>query len=224
MSRSPSRSAPPPAAQPREGAATSLLGETQRRLVEYYRLPRMPLVGEFVRPSSADGRERLRVREAAGVLEMALELPVGALSLPAVALDRRRHAELDRLCQLVEGVSHFVLLADRAQRDCSTTELELELQAELDKYLLLAVAPTRPLARAERRALRSRLFWQVRFNHSSQTIRGQRYRLAHRLAWRLTRRFERRYLQEARHAELRCELQRLYRVGQGDKIAAAMAA
>ncbi|MCH7929016.1 MAG: ATP-binding protein [Proteobacteria bacterium] len=35
----------------------------------------------------------------------------------------------------VEGVSHFVLVAERARRELPVTQLELELQAEIDKFL-----------------------------------------------------------------------------------------
>jgi hypothetical protein len=209
------------AGEPAEGG---LLAETQRRLMDYYRLASIPPIQGFVRPTAAPSRERLWVRQSADLLELALELPGVALSLPATALDAPRPGDLDCLCQAVEGVSHFVLLAHRAKRERPTTELELELQGELDKYLMLAVAPLRPLPHRQRRALRARLFLQVRFCHPSSSVRGFRYRYAHRLAWRLTRRFERRYLREARHAELRAELRRLYRVGQEDKIAAALAA
>jgi hypothetical protein len=211
-----------PAREPAEPAA--LAEEAQRRIVDYYRLGSIPPVRSFVRSSTEAERERLWVRQTGAELEVALELPPRALSLPAAALDARVPGELDALCQVVEGVSHFVLLADRALVELPTTELEMELQAELDKYLLLALAPARPLARGERRALHARLFRHVRFRHGPATARGARYRYAHRLAWRLTRQLERRYLRHGRHADLRVELRRLYRQGQQGKIAAALSA
>ncbi len=47
---------------------------------------------------------------------------------------------LDPLCQIIEGVSHFVYLTERAQAEQSTTHLELEIQAEVDKYVVLAAS------------------------------------------------------------------------------------
>jgi hypothetical protein len=215
-----------PAAAGRAGnpaGGAGLLDEAQRRIVDYYRLSWIPSVKPFVRAGARGSRERLWVRQLADQLELALELPAPALALPVAALDQPSGGALDGLCQVVEGVSHFVLLADRARRERPTTELELELQAELDKYLLLVVAPVATRRRVERSALRRRLFHGARFAHRSGTVQGERYRLANRLALRLTRRFERRYLSDGRHADLRAELRRLYRVGQSDKLALAHA-
>lgn len=43
------------------------------------------------------------------------------------------------LCAAVEGVSHFLLLVDRARRGEPVRMLELEAQAEVDKYLCAAL-------------------------------------------------------------------------------------
>jgi hypothetical protein len=199
--------------------------------VDYYGLGRLPSVDRFVRSGPAGAREQVLVREQGDWIEVAVELPAAVLALPTTAPRLRLaalvdggHVSLDELCQVLEGVSHFVLLADRAGQERPTTQLELELQAEVDKYVLLAVTPRRPMASHERIAVRRRLFRPAGFVDPPGTARGERYRIAHQLAWRLTRRIERRYLREARHAELRVLLRRFYRVGQADKIALARAA
>lgn len=48
------------------------------------------------------------------------------------ALDIQR---LDALCVLIEELSHFHLLCDRASKNRKTSRLELEWQAEIDKLL-----------------------------------------------------------------------------------------
>ena len=63
-----------------------------------------------------------------GAIEMALRCP-GSAGRRRLARD----ADLDPLCQIIEGVSHFVYLAERARVDREATQLELELQAEVDK-------------------------------------------------------------------------------------------
>lgn len=42
-------------------------------------------------------------------------------------------------CALIEGVSHFVYYVCKANQNRNVTQLELELQAEVDKYVLLSL-------------------------------------------------------------------------------------
>jgi len=42
-------------------------------------------------------------------------------------------------CALIEGISHFVYYIHKASLSYNVTQLELELQAEIDKFLLLAL-------------------------------------------------------------------------------------
>jgi len=44
---------------------------------------------------------------------------------------------LNDFCIMIEGVSHFVYYLWKAQRNLPITQLELELQAEIDKFLML---------------------------------------------------------------------------------------
>src|SRR6185436_5100246 len=115
-----------------------------------------PAVEPFLRmlPANGGGRETVRIRDAA---DGAVEIEVLAPSLP-------KKPDLDRLCQLIEGVSHFVYVAERARRGLPATQLELELQAEIDKYVLLVLRRKTFDAGLARR-LHARLFERVRFCH-----------------------------------------------------------
>lgn len=225
------RAAPESRALPTRAQGPLLAGEIQGRLVEYYRLGVLPAVEPFMRSTAEAAREQVVLRQAEDDLELAVELPAPLVALPAglLRLGPARWAAgaggvaLDDLCQVLEAVSHFVLIADRARRDRPMTQFELELQAELDKYVLLTVVHRSATTRA-RMALRRRLFHQVAFVDPPGTIRGDRYRLAHRLAWRLTGGIERRFLREARYADLRVLLRRFHQAGQADKIALVRAA
>lgn len=42
-------------------------------------------------------------------------------------------------CALIEGVSHFVYYVQKANQNQNVSQLELELQAEVDKYVLLSL-------------------------------------------------------------------------------------
>jgi hypothetical protein len=185
----------------------ALLRRIQRRLAQFYGLPEAPDVLDFVRPVEDSERETLLVREAEDGVELALLLPARLLDRGDLRYDA------DTLLQALEGVSHFVYLAERARVSLPTTRLELELQAEVDKFVLLAIDGKRPSPRRKKRLL-VRLFERVRFLHDAGSEDGDRYRLANALAARYLRRLER---FPAQH-ELRAELRRFYRAGQTEKI------
>ena len=189
------------------------------RLSRYYDLDGVPDVDDFVRLTEGDSRETLLLRDGPDGLEIALHLP-------RAAVEAGHRACLDEICQIVEGVSHFLYIAERARRERPVTQLELELQAEVDKYVML-VDPCREGFRpAWGAAVRARLYDRVTFSHPPGTEPGDRYRfandLAARFAGRLERHLERRGPQGA--AETHRLLRRFYWAGQAEKIELARAA
>jgi len=131
------------------------------------------------------------------------------------------------LCLATEGVSHFLYLVFRADNDTSVSQLELELQAEVDKYAS-AVLGEQGLegngvmaVRARSRAVRERLFMGARFIDSPESIEGERYRVAHRLAARYAESLERRHLERGDLPAFLRELRRFYRRGLREKLEAA---
>jgi hypothetical protein len=203
----------------------SLPHSIQERLTSLYALEALPSVDAFVATGDDVDRERVLVREDDDGYSLAVELPPEALAPPL---------DLDRFCQLVEGVSHFVLLVERARRERTTTQLELELQAEVDKYVLVtaldftsahghlgASSSLRPSPARQRQntLLRRLLFEAPRFVDPPGTERGDRYRLAHRLAARLVHRLEEDYVRPGRLGELWLVLRRFYRLDQQGKLA-----
>lgn len=188
-------------------------GRVQRDIERFYRLERAPSVEPFLRTTDGEEREAVRIRDAED----------GAVEIEVLAPRLSEGSDLDAVCQLIEGVSHFVYVADRARRGLPATQLELELQAEIDKYVLLALGSERFDARAAR-AIHVRLYESVRFCHPQGTEAGDRYRLANDLAARMVRRLEVLYAEKGRLGELRDALTRFYRMGQAEKIQFARAA
>jgi hypothetical protein len=187
----------------------------QACLSGWYGVDDAPAVEAFIEPTDG-GRETLLVCERDGELEM-------ALCLPRAVVDGARAPTLDELCQAIEGVSHFLYLAERARRELPATQLELELQAEVDKYVLLSHAGARfHPARAAR--VRAWLFERVSYLHAEHTERGARYRMANHLAARFARRLEAIFLWHGRHEPMRDALRRFYGAGQTEKIGLAQAA
>lgn len=55
---------------------------------------------------------------------------------PMEQLDRENISDF---CTMIEGVSHFVYYIHKASLEYGVTQLEMELQAEIDKFLLLSL-------------------------------------------------------------------------------------
>jgi hypothetical protein len=178
----------------------------QSALERLYALERVADVSEFVVEGHAGEREALLLREEDGALEMGLRLP------PLEA-----DAELDTMCQIIEGVSHFVYLVERARVRRETTQLELEVQAEVDKWAILG-ASIRSFDARRSAQLRRRLYEAVSYAEAEGTECGDRYRVANDVANRFVRRLERWYVDAARFQELRTELRAFYRLGQEEKL------
>ena len=177
----------------------------QRRLEAFYLLESAVDVLGFIRTSSTE-RETLLVKEAADGVELALVLPEAQTG---------EHSAFDHEMQIVEGVSHFVYVCSRAKQSRPTTMLELELQAEVDKFVWLLLQPDAGPANE----VHQRLYSDATFLHEAQSEEGHRYRLANRLAAKLVRRVLRRGSAAAER-----ELRRFYRLGQREKIRSARAA
>ena len=178
----------------------------QTTIERFYGIERVVDVGDYV--THGAGREQLLVRSSDdGAVELRLELP-------------RIDDDLDGVCQIIEGVSHFVYVATRATQDRTTTALELEIQAEVDKYVVLAGDLER--LDVDRSAmLRNRLYENVTFNNA---MVEERYRIANDAALRFTRRLEKTHVAERRYSALRNELHAFFACGQEDKLRRAVEA
>ncbi len=200
------------------GHEGGLPSRIQARLSHWYGIEDAPAVDPFIEAVDA-GRETLLVRDHDGELEILLYLPRAVVDRVAGG----PAPSFDELCQVIEGVSHFLYLAERARRELPATQLELELQAEVDKYVLLChgAAGFHP-ARAAR--VRAQLFEAVTYVHDADTERGARYRMANDLAARFTRRLEGIFTHHGRSEPMRAMLRRFYGAGQAEKIGLAQAA
>lgn len=190
---------------------STLAARIQRKLATLYRVE-APAVDGFVRESES-GREVLELRERRSSLDL-------ALYLPREAMDPDAPVSLDLYCQVAEGVSHFLYLVERARRRLPTTQLELELQAEVDKYLLVLEALTHAPA-ANRNDVRDRLFGRVRFLHAAGSEQGDRYRMANHLASRFVGTLSKRHHTSDSPRE---RVRRFFDAGQREKIEMVMAA
>lgn len=208
-----------------------MLARIQRLLAELNDVSSAPDVGAFV--CGRDLLAEVTDEEAAGRGEVLLVMEdeegvhVGLYLDPDV-LESLAAEQVDfgAIQLATEGVSHFLYLSFRADNDERVSQLELELQAEVDKYAaglldegLGALAGNGVgLIRARSRALRESLFERARFIDAPDTQEGERYRIAHRAAARYAARLEARYVDQGRLDELTVELRRFYRMGARQKL------
>jgi hypothetical protein len=185
-----------------------------RALEKYYRAN-----AEDVRPylgahDDPESREVLLVRQGDEEIEISLVLPKHLVDAKWECLS------LDERCQVVEGASHFLMVCDRARAERQTTQLELELQAEVDKWLILSRGGRLDV---EADAQLRDVLYQGQFVHPANSDEGDRYRLANNLAARFVHKLSRAYVWTGKQAEMREELLKFFRMSQQDKLRAVAA-
>ncbi|HKU14419.1 MAG TPA: hypothetical protein VJQ52_08480 [Steroidobacteraceae bacterium] len=136
---------------------------------------------------------------------------------PLQALD---DDNLPDYCTALEGVSHFHYLVWSLARGRNVSLLELELQAEVDKYAIAVALMTRQQAGRFPQALHARLFHAVSFLPQLDDVSRRRYEEANRHAARFCRSLEERFLRVRRQRpELwLAELRQFFRRGHQEKI------
>lgn len=128
-------------------------------------------------------------------------------------------------CTALEGVSHFVYSTWRLGRDAPVSLLELETQAEVDKYAATVFLIADQQGGTYPAQVHPRLFDRVNFDARLQPEQYARYRTAHRCAAQYCRRLEQRFVRrgQARIEALVRELRTFYRLGSAAKLRHALA-
>jgi len=159
-------------------------------------------------------RESLLVQEDDGDLNISLYLDAEVMA----ALDPGRSPPgLQDFCLALEGVSHFLYLVWYASHNRSVTLLEMELQAEIDKYLMLRGVHAGAVA-GSAEGLLQRLFQNAIFHADLGAQELTRYQDANHLAERYCRGLEQRFFRGGSRAELLRELRGFYRLSRSDKL------
>jgi hypothetical protein len=208
--------------KPSRRARASVLARLQLGLEALYRVETRLAIDAFIIDEEARDafaparapREQLLAREVNDALELALYLDRGTLANlerndPAAGLDDRNFGDF---CLAVEGVSHFIYLSLAARSDRPVSQLELELQAEVDKFacgVLLLQSVSRTIGAAE---LRRRLYGDVRYQDDLNAEEISRYRTANLEARRYAAALERRFPMRAETDGMLAELRGFYRM------------
>jgi len=198
----------------------------QSALAEIYDLPATPDVREYLMTDRAhlartgvarQADEQLIVAEEGDTLSMALYIDADVLERLARhdPFDELTHENLADYLTAAEGVSHFVYVAWNTGHDKPVTLLELELQAEVDKYVLGAWLLREQGDGRFPRELHRALFERAHVDPVAAAGRVGLYHTASRYAARFCRRvaalLERKRTGVTREAV--AELRRFYRWG-----------
>lgn len=152
-----------------------------------YRASDFLVDAEQARALGGTGRAREELLVAGGAEDLEL-----ALYLEPELIDRMGRfgddagaamsSSLGDFCELAEGVSHFVYLAHTAAQERTVSLLELEAQAEVDKFALCTLLHWGGDVRRWSGGLLRRLFDRVGFRETLDGAETWRYQQANRVA------------------------------------------
>jgi hypothetical protein len=184
------------------------------------------IVNDWRVASQSRTDETLYLREDDDCLELALYVDAAVLDRLEAAdpFDGLSSGNMQDCCTALEGVSHLLYVAWNAVRGRSVSLLELETQAEVDKFAAALVLSGK-LGTDSVGELHARLFERVKFADGLDAEQLARYEAANRFAARFCSRLARRWLSSPRtgQAGLFRELRRFYRLPHARKLAVASA-
>ena len=127
---------------------------------------------------------------------------------------------LSDFCAATEEVSHFTYLVWNALHRRGVTQLELELQAEVDKFVTAALCLDAQGTGQAHEELAEWLFERYRLKEGLDAESRERYETANALGRRYCRSLARRFLKDRQLAPMMTELRRFYRLAQAGKLEA----
>lgn len=154
--------------------------------------------------------------------DLSISLYIDATVLHRLTKDNpteRLHAgNLSDFCIVLEGVSHFLYLVWNAGFDRPVSLLELELQAEVDKYVVSSFLFSQQTEGQVPSGLSSWLFSNPAYDIQLDPTSRKRYAHAHYYAERFCAQIEDHYLRRRRPGSLINDIRRFYRLTGCQKI------
>jgi hypothetical protein len=197
----------------------------QRQLESLYALEPEQPVSEYLVPPDAvrhlpGGGSRTLVAQQGDDVSVGVVLDdsVGAGLERSDPRERLDASNLGPFSTLTEEVSHFLYVLFRAKSDRPVTQLELELQGEVDKYLVALFFRGLYEEGALSERLRQVLFARYELVAGLSAESSERYHEASRLANRYCGWLESRYLKRRSREALARETRRFWRLGQREKL------
>jgi hypothetical protein len=133
-------------------------------------------------------------------------------------LDLIGQGKYSEFCLMLEGVSHFLYVVWNAKHLKKVTLLEMEMQAEIDKFVILQSLLNSSASRADVVLLRAWLFEKNRFDKMLTETELERYKQANYYAGKYCKGLQQQHNLKGLNTGLLKELRRFYRFVQQDKI------
>lgn len=170
--------------------------------------------------NSHDNEERLLIAEHEDGLDLSLYISADVLnhlqgSHPANLVKQGHYSEF---CLMLEGVSHFLYVVWNAGYQRQVTLLEMELQAKIDKFILLRSLINHETNNDSINDLRVWLFESNTFDDALNPDELERYQQANYYAGKYCMSLQQNYKLSAMSKDLLNELRRLYRMSQQQKM------
>ena len=121
-------------------------------------------------------------------------------------------------CIMVEEVSHFLYTVWKTRHSIQMTELELELQAEVDKFVICTLYCSNHEARINNLSLKELLFETFSLEKDLPLESKNRYSTASKLALHYCHFLEKHFIKKVHLSQMMKEIRRFYRLSQTDKI------
>jgi hypothetical protein len=165
-------------------------------------------------------REKLLLRQDEDQLSLSLYLhnDVVEKMLQDDPVQHLHAGNLEDFCLALEGVSHFLYLSWNASFDRRVTMLEMELQAEIDKFVMLLLCLENQNKALAPGKLRQILFETASYHKQLTESERQRYRDASFFAEKYCWQLETDYLNNRGRAQLLQELRQFYRLTKMGKL------
>ncbi|HIF51985.1 MAG TPA: hypothetical protein EYQ42_10760 [Thiotrichaceae bacterium] len=164
--------------------------------------------------------ERLLIVEYEDELDLSLYISADVLehlkgSHPVNLIKQGKYSEF---CLMLEGVSHFLYVVWNAGHHRQVTLLEMELQAEIDKFILLQSLIDKQSDNNAVNDLRVWLFERHTFDNALSPDELERYQQANYFAGKYCMSLQQNYKLSTLNKDLLNELRRLYRMSQQQKM------
>lgn len=170
--------------------------------------------------NTRDNDERLLIAEYEDGLDLSLYISADVLNQledvhPVNLIKQGKHAEF---CLLLEGVSHFLYVVWNAGHQRQVTLLEMELQAEIDKFILMQSLIDHTRDSDSINSLREWLFENNDYDPQLSSHELERYEQANFYAGKYCMALQQNYKLSGLNNILLNDLRRFYRMGQQDKM------
>lgn len=121
-------------------------------------------------------------------------------------------------CTMAEEVSHFLYTTWKARHSIQITRLELELQAEIDKFIICTFYCLKHETHVNSLSIKELLFETFSLEKDLPPELKNRYSTANKLALHYCHFLENHFIKKTHLSQMMEEIRRFYRLGQTDKI------